>query len=624
MAEMSDKDRKEAALRKREEVRNYIVNERDTIVKKWRCLEESIQAEDRRRENFFKKKATADTRILPDTIDRFLRTLKKSLGKTMREKGGTPYSIVRNMFIYWDSAKMGLLSGADLSRCLDALGVHLEADQISEIVKFYSDGKGGELMGYNKLLQDLLVGEPSLVQAAPTERETEDDRAKRFKMKEDQYLKKPRLVEKFLEAVRDSIMKKLTLEGGTPYSHVRHSFLMFDYNYSNALDVEELTKAVNLNMGLRITEEQAEEIIKYYDRNNVGEMDYKIFLPDVCEGMDVFLTYTEDTPRRVAAHKKSMQKNPFVIKDFKAAPNKTVEIFKRKVRTSLENKIAFYGGTITSWVRDAFSRWDPTFSGRVASWKHMQGACKIFGFLLADTEAKQIMANYATDDSGSIEYHRLITDILADDPHFLEMPESQHKSESATSRAPEGVKNSIKKFHSCLYTFARHSNSDVDPKDVMYGTFLRVDKAQNKAHTGRVDESGFRKVLKVLKLDMTPQEVTDMMVWFDSNGSRNIDYNEFATQLFGKDILLAKTMKLPAISLNMTKSGKDYMKMTGLDKKPHVLCHHGLIKHECEICTAEKEFKSRNRKLLEKEARKKIIQEEKHAIVNKLINGNIN
>ena len=78
--------------------------------------------------------------------------------------------------------------------------------------------------------------------------------------------------------------------------------------------------------------------------------------------------------------------NPFVIKDFKAAPNKTVEIFKRKVRTSLENKIAFYGGTITSWVRDAFSRWDPTFSGRVASWKHMQGACKIFGFLLACKE----------------------------------------------------------------------------------------------------------------------------------------------------------------------------------------------------------------------------------------------
>ena len=55
-------------------------------------------------------------------------------------------------------------------------------------------------------------------------------------------------------------MKKLTLEGGTPYSHVRHAFLMFDWNYSNALDVDELTKAVKLNMGLTITEEQAQEV----------------------------------------------------------------------------------------------------------------------------------------------------------------------------------------------------------------------------------------------------------------------------------------------------------------------------------------------------------------------------
>ena len=77
MAEVSDKERKDAAMRKREEIRNYIVNERDTIVKKWKCLGESIQAEDRRRENFFKKKTLADTRVLPDTIERFLRTLPK-------------------------------------------------------------------------------------------------------------------------------------------------------------------------------------------------------------------------------------------------------------------------------------------------------------------------------------------------------------------------------------------------------------------------------------------------------------------------------------------------------------------------------------------------------------------
>merc|ERR1711981_1167784 len=107
----------------------------------------------------------------------------------------------------------------------------------------------------------------------------------------------------------------------------------------------------------------------------------------------------------------------------------------------------------------------------------------------------------------------------------------------------------------------------------MYGTFLRVDKAQNKAHTGRVNEEGFRKVLKVLNLNFTPKEINDLMVWFDSNGTKTMDYNEFATQLFGKDIILAKNMTLPLISLGMTNSGKDYMTKTGLNKVPHVICH---------------------------------------------------
>lgn len=349
-------------------------------------------------------------------------------------------------------------------------------------------------------------------------------------------------------------------------------------------------------------------------------MDYKIFLEHVCEGMDVFLTYTEETPRSVQAHYKSMAKNPFVIQEFKALPNKTLEMFKRKVKISLEDKIGFYGGTISSWVKDAFSRWDPTFSGRISNWRFMQGACKRFGFNLTEAEAKQIMKSYATDDSGSIEYFRLINDILADDPHFLadsSMNGGVNNSASASARAPSQIKNTIKKFRRCVETFSRHSNGEVNPKDIMYGSFLRVDKATNKAHTGRVSEEGFRKVLKVLNLNFSQQEVNDMMQWFDSNGTRTFDYNEFATQLFGQDVL-TRNMTLPLISLSMTKSGKDYMKQTGMDKVPHVLCPHGQSKAECEICQSENVFKSRHRKMLEKEVRKKEIKEEKNLIMSKL------
>jgi len=188
-----DNVRKEAVLKKRAEIRNYITNERDTIVKKWMCLTEVIHSEDRKREDFYIQKAIKDTRILPLTVQKFLLTLKKSLGKTMREKGGTPYSIVRQMFIYWDTTKSGSLTANDMKCCMHSLGVDISLEHVKEVVQFYDDGLRQGTMGYGELLKDLLVGEPTITQKAPTERESDEDRAKRFKMMEDKFLKKPRV-----------------------------------------------------------------------------------------------------------------------------------------------------------------------------------------------------------------------------------------------------------------------------------------------------------------------------------------------------------------------------------------------------------------------------------------------
>lgn len=404
-------------------------------------------------------------------------------------------------------------------------------------------------------------------------------------------------------------MKKLVLEGGTPYSHVRHAFLMFDWNYSNALDEDELMKAVRLNMGLSITEDQAREIIDFYDRKNVGEMDYKVFLEHVCEDMDVFLSYTEETPRTIAKKKKSMEKNPFVIQDFKALPNKTLELFKRKVRHNLFEKISNHGGTILSWMTDAFCRWDPSFTGKIFSWQHLQGACKRFGFVLTEDEAKQLMASYATDESGSIEYRRLMNDCCQGDPHFLTVGDTVGElAKTATSRAPPNVSHAIKKFKCAVDTFSRHSKGEVDPRDVMYGTFLRVDRVATSAQTGRVSEESFRKVLKILKLSMTDKEVSDLMIWFDSNGSKLMDYNEFTRQLYGVDVL-TKKLSLPAISLHLAKTNPDQLEKTGV-------ISHGSVEHVKD--KNMKVFKSRARKQMEKEMRKKSIVAEKTILINKL------
>lgn len=595
-------DSKALAIAKRNEIRKYISEDRDTIVKKWKALTEYIHREENDRKNFYVKKTYNETRVLPETISRFLRTLKKTLSTRLR-KGGTTFSIVRDMFIYWDAGRTGTLSTSDLHKCLISLGAQLDEGQIAEIVSFYSVGENS--MGYQKLLEDLQKGEPTLVQRAPTERESDEDREKRFKLMEDKFLKKPRVVEKFLEAVRDSIMKKLITIGGTPYSHVREAFLKSSSNYSDTLDEEGLVKAVRGNMGLAITVEQAKEIVSFYDRRNTGEMDYKMFLGHVCDGMEGFLTYNEETPQMVLKRQKSLHKNPFFVKEFKALPNKTLESFKRKVRHNLFEKIANYGGTVKSWMKDAFLRWDSSGMGKITSWQHLQGACKRFGFVLTEDECRQIMASYATDDSGSIEYWRMIDDCSAGDPHFLTITNTGVElARTATSRAPLHVSSAISKFKRAIDHFSICCKGEVEAKDVMLGVFLRVDKA----HIGHIQESSFRKVLKALGIALTDEEISDIMIWFDSNGSKTMDYNEFTRQIYGTD-LMTRSLTLPAISLHRAKASPEKLQETGIIPVGEIFepSDKNL-----------KLFKSRAYKRLEKELRKKTIASEKELIVNKL------
>jgi hypothetical protein len=213
--------------------------------------------------------------------------------------------------------------------------------------------------------------------------------------------------------------------------------------------------------------------------------------------------------------------------------------------------------------------------------------------------------------TGSIEYFRLVDDILADDPHFLADASSVVDfSKTATARAPVGISASIRKFRNAIETFSRHSKGEIDPKDVMYGTFLRVDKSQNHAHTGRVNEESFRKVLKALNINFTDKEISDLVIWFDSNGTKQLDYNELTRQLFGGDVL-TKPLYLPAISLSLAKTPKDELDSTGTIPS-------GISLATLTTEKALKIFKSRAKKLHDKEARKKVIAHEKEVILNKL------
>ena len=71
----------------RAEVRDYIKNERDTVLKKWMALEEQLFSEDTRKAQFIERRLKYETHTIPENIQKFIGTLKRSVRKTMRDKG---------------------------------------------------------------------------------------------------------------------------------------------------------------------------------------------------------------------------------------------------------------------------------------------------------------------------------------------------------------------------------------------------------------------------------------------------------------------------------------------------------------------------------------------------------
>lgn len=140
---MTKKNKKELVEKKpvaeiRNDIRKYIRDERDTILKKWLALKESIKSEDYRKEQFDIRRFKQETKSLPMNVLKFIGTLKKAVRNTMRYKGGTAYSIIRAMFLYWDADKSGRISAQELLACMKSLGVRVHLNECKEIVGYYS------------------------------------------------------------------------------------------------------------------------------------------------------------------------------------------------------------------------------------------------------------------------------------------------------------------------------------------------------------------------------------------------------------------------------------------------------------------------------------------------------
>ena len=528
----------------RAEIRSYIRNERDTILKKWLALKESIRSEDNRRSQFLDKKLKQDTKSLPMNILKFIGTLKKSVRHTMRYKGGTPYSIIRSLFLYWDADKSGRISADELVQCMQSLGVKVSYEECEEIVRYYAGLDLSGEMDYRELLQDILVGEPSVI-AFVTQHEDEerDLNELRFEEVADKFVQMPSIVIKFLEAVRSYLAATMRNVGGTPFQHIQHLFQFYDYDYSNGLLPKELVLACRRKMKLQITLDQAQEIVDYYDRKGVGEIVPEKFIADVCIDVKPILTFTELSPRSIAASKKSLAVNPFIPKPFAAPTNKVLEKFKQDVKVALVNKVNKLGGTVASWIREAFITWDPNYTSKISRWDHLQGAAKRLGVTISDDEAKVLITCYDRFKTGEMHYQYLAQEIMTEDAHFLMDAKIVDREFSATSRTPPQVVQVLAKFKRAGDAYTSKSKGRLEARDVLHGTFLRFDASRS----GRVEMDAVKAVARELKVaDVSSADLMVALKWFDTNGSQTLDYNSFIRQIYGADVT-TEALQLPTL-----------------------------------------------------------------------------
>ena len=129
-AELKERAKDKDKLEVRADIISYIRNERDTVLKKWMALEESVKAEDRLRDKFYKELIERKTVVLPITIQKIIGSLKKAVRLEMRYKGGTALSIIRQMFIYWDADKSGEISAKELHAAMKSLGVIMTGKKV--------------------------------------------------------------------------------------------------------------------------------------------------------------------------------------------------------------------------------------------------------------------------------------------------------------------------------------------------------------------------------------------------------------------------------------------------------------------------------------------------------------
>ena len=546
----------------RNDIKLYIRNERDTILKKWMALDEAVHSEDNRREQFLNRMLKQETLSIPLDVRKLIGNLKKAVHKIMIDKGGSPFSILRKMFLYWDSGHLGYLNEVDFKNCIRSLGIQIDDNKLHDIYMYYYNineaNNGGKANSVNKglkytdMLTDIQQDEPSIIEyvEGSSQEKHDEEQEMRFKEVNDKFKVMPERVKFYIEALRDFVAVKMRNSGGTPYSHVRKIFMAHDFDYSGKINADVLLYASKKVLKLNLTLKDAQDICDFYDRKSQGVIDYHLIINDVAHGITSVLAYVENTPRTIAESKRRLAINPLYHKPFYPKPNQTLESVKLRTHESLLIKMRDVGGSYKSWIAESIRYWDPRDTGYLNSIDDLKGFFKKLGVTITTDEANNIFHCYDKDNTGKLKHEYLSRDLIGShtetDVFFNNSKDSDGSrsrtlNETVASAAlpstllrvtpPKVVKNILDKIKRSLEVTDLKTkgkmNIQLEARDLLHGTFLRFDPNS----TGKVDLTTLLRIFKELKINVDQNKAQAFLTWFDNDGSDLLDYNSLVNQL---------------------------------------------------------------------------------------------
>ena len=530
------------AAEQRMSIRNYIRNERDTVQRKWLSLQESVNSEERRKEQFLKVQEMNKARQLPVVVSKLIKTLKQAVRKEIRDKGGNAYSIIRSMFIYWDADKTNMLSHNELRRCLHSMGVKVSDADLHNIIDYYDVGKRYNELEYKKLLDDIQFGEPSMFEFVDPEKEKDFDSEEILEKSEIRYLEgMPSIVSEFVEAIKIALAKKIRNEGGTALSHIRDAFLRFDRNYRNALSANQLILSMKTTLKIQVSRPQAGVIVDYYRTGNEPEMSYEKLVKDVMVGAPAILEHEEISRESIEKAYHRELNNTFVSQKYVLEKNKVVESFKQRIVSALTIKLRYQGGSLRERIFNAFKDYDDSLSGCINSIDKLRLCVRKFGFTISEDEAQVIFRTFDKNKVGQMDY-KLLTDETCTNDASAFQNSAEFLNPPATARTPLEIMSGIQKIKMAADKFVEKSRGSITSRDLLHGTFVRFDAR----HLGRVNFREFNQVLNELRVVMDDSQKGKLVTWFSTDGTISLDYNSLVKQLYGDDVT-TRTFALPTI-----------------------------------------------------------------------------